>query len=317
MTTDQAIAAIRNSAEAQSYNQSATVQAAQNAAVAPVASNIAAAYQQYLGRSPEPGAAEAWANAVASGQMTAEQALSAIASSPEAQAYQTYSSAGYGFNSGGAVKGYADGGAASYEDLVNSAYQDFLHRAPDEAGFKSWLNALTSGAISPADFENRFKGAGYEDDIVNAYQTSLNRDPTPSEIANWNTALTNKSMTLNDVMGRIQKSPEATSQQYYANVPSPDKFSQRQGGRMYDIDIGRVERIPELGRMAAPVNVQQQFQNNEIARLQNELEAAKSEKSAAPTSGQGGPDGGAGGNANGGRINAVDSALRMIKADRR
>lgn len=327
--------------------------AAAAAVPAPVANAVAAAYEQYLGRAPEPGAAEAWAGAIASGAMTPDQVLAAIASSPEAQSYYTPD---YGRKDGGAVKGYAYGGGTNYEDLVNAAYRDFLNRESDPAGFKSWLDALTSGQIAPGDFESRFKGAGYEDDIVGAYQSALNRTPTPDEVNAWNSALVKGDMTIDQVMQKIGKSPEALTQPTYRNVPEPDKFSERQGGRMYDIDIGRVERIPELGRMAAPVNVKQAWENSEIARLQKELEDAKKAGTtqARDTSG-GGSNGGEGGSnfggsdasgtaggvngsdygggsgnnpgseggspatlARGGMAgnNAVDNALRMLKANR-
>lgn len=323
MTADQVRAAIQSSPEAQGLGAAtqpaATAPVAGAGAAAPALSTVAAAYQQFLGRAPEPGAAEAWAGAIASGAMTPDQVVAAIASSAEAQnMYNPY--AGGAFNTGGAVKGYADGGGSTYEDLVNAAYTDFLGREADPAGFKSWLGALTSGQIAPADFESKFKGAGYEDEVVNAYRTVLDRTPSLEEAGSWNNALTKGDLTLDQVMQRIQKSPEATSRQYYETVPTPDKFSQRQGGRMYDIDIGRGERIPELGRMAAPVNVKQAFENSEINRLQQELSEAKA-ANAAPAQGSSGGAGdgagGGGGNANGGRINAVDSALRLLKADRR
>jgi hypothetical protein len=359
MSADQVRAAIQSSPEAQGLGAAtqpaATASVAGAGAAAPALSTVAAAYQQFLGRAPEPGAAEAWAGAIASGQMTAEQVAAEIANSAEAQARAINFTP---YNSGGAVKGYADGGGATYEDLVNSAYRDFLLRDPDQAGFKSWLDALTSGQIAPADFESKFKGAGYEDDIVGAYQTAFDRIPTTDEVNAWNSALTKGDLTLDQVMQRIQKSPEATSRQYYETVPTPDKFSQRQGGRMYDIDIGRGERIPELGRMAAPVNVKQAWENSEIARLNAELEKAKAagmatatdNRSGAGDGGGGGGDGTAGGlgdTAGGGGYgsasgnsdsasgspagdgggpmarggtasnNAVNNALRLLKADRR
>jgi hypothetical protein len=284
--------------------------------------------------------------------MTPDQVVAAIASSAEAQnMYNPY--AGGAFNTGGAVKGYANGGGSTYEDLVNAAYTDFLGREADPAGFKSWLGALTSGQIAPADFESKFKGAGYEDEVVNAYRTMLDRTPSLEEASSWNNALTKGDLTLDQVMQRIQKSPEVTSRQYYETVPTPDKFSQRQGGRMYDIDIGRGERIPELGRMAAPVNVKQAWENSEIARLKAELEKAKTAGMGTtdnfsgagggtgggagsnfggsdptgtagavgqdPASGPAGPDapGTGPGEKYGGRINAVNNALRLLKADRR
>ena len=353
MTPEQVRAAIQSSPEAQGLGAAtqpaATAPVAGAGAAAPALSTVAAAYQQFLGRAPEPGAAEAWAGAIASGQMTAEQVAAEIANSAEAQARAINFTP---YNSGGAVKGYADGGA-TYEDLVNAAYTDFLGREADPAGFKSWLGALTSGQIAPADFESKFKGAGYEDEVVNAYRTVLDRTPSLEEAGSWNNALTKGDLTLDQVMQRIQKSPEATSRQYYETVPTPDKFSQRQGGRMYDIDIGRGERIPELGRMAAPVNVKQAWENSEIARLKAELEKAKtagmgttdnfsgagggtgggagsnfggSDPSGTvggigqdPGAGPAGPDapGTGPGEKYGGRINAVNNALRLLKADRR
>lgn len=357
MTPEQVRAAIQSSPEAQGLGAAtqpaATAPVAGAAAAAPALSTVAAAYQQFLGRAPEPGAAEAWAGAIASGAMTPDQVVEAIATSAEAQnMYNPY--AGGGFNTGGAVKGYADGGGSTYEDLVNAAYTDFLGREADPAGFKSWLGALTSGQIAPADFESKFKGAGYEDEVVNAYRTALDRTPSLEEAGSWNNALTKGDLTLDQVMQRIQKSPEATSRQYYETVPTPDKFSQRQGGRMYDIDIGRGERIPELGRMAAPVNVKQAWENSEIARLKAELEKAKTagmgttdNRTGGDGGGGDGTAGGLGDTAGGGGYgsapgnsdsaagspagdgggpmarggtagnNAVNNALRLLKADRR
>lgn len=299
-------------------------------------------YQSILGRAPDAGA-QGWINAIISGQMTPAEVQAAIQASPEAQGYTG------GYKSGGAVKSYADGGA-TYEDLVNAAYQDFLGRAPDDAGFKAWLDALTSGQIKPADFETKFKGAGYEDDIVNAYNQSLNRTPTTAEINSWNDALTSGNLTVNQLMQRIAGSPEATMR----TVPMADRYSELQDGRAYAIDIGNVERSPELGRVARPVNVQQAWENSEIERLKKELEAAKAAALATTTDTRSGAGDGTGGGAGsnfggsdpsgtagavgqdpaggpagpdapgsgpgekyGGRINAVDNALRLLKADRR
>lgn len=304
-------------------------------------------YQSILGRAPDAGA-QGWINAIISGQMTPAEVQAAIQASPEAQGYTG------GYKSGGAVKSYADGGA-TYEDLVNAAYQDFLGRAPDDAGFKAWLDALTSGQIKPADFETKFKGAGYEDDIVNAYNQSLNRTPTTAEINSWNDALTSGNLTVNQLMQRIAGSPEATMQ----TVPMADRYSELQDGRAYAIDIGNVERSPELGRVARPVNVQQAWENSEIERLKRELAEAQAAALATTTdtNSVGGGTGGGGdgtsgglgdtaggggygsapgnsdssagspagdgggpmGAARGGMIgnNAVNNALRLLKADRR
>lgn len=354
MSLNDVINSIKTSQEAQGLGAAAPSGGGGGAA----SSAVTAAYREYLGRDPEPGAAEAWQGMIASGKMTPDQVVAAIASSTEAQSRYP-SITNYGFKDGGAVHEYAEGGGTSYEDLINAAYQDFLGRAPDDEGFKNWLAALTSGKIKPADFESKFKGAGYEDDIFSAYQKTLNRSPTLEEAGNWNKAILSGDLTLDQVMQRIKNSPEAVTQSTYQNVPTPDKFSELQGGRMYDIDIGRIERIPELGRIAAPVNVKQAWENSEIERLKRELEAAKAAGTTqSRDTGGGGNNGGeggsnfgasdpsgtagaigvdaAGGEAGpgapgsagnpgnsgdgeryGGRINAVDNALRMIKADRR
>lgn len=323
---------------------SGATQAATTAGTA--ADPVTIAYQTYLGRAPDAEGAAAWNNAIASGVMTPEEVMAAIANSPEAQTRT--------FASGGAVKEYADGGSPDYASLVNAAYRDFLYRDPDEKGFNDWLTALNRGEIKPADFESRFKGAGYEDEIANAYMQYLDRPPEKNAAANWIGQINDKSMTLDQVLQAIRSSPEALTMPTYRNVPTADKYSELQGGRMYDIDIGRGERIPKLGIMDAPVNVKQEWENSEIARLQAELEAAKA-AGTSKTRDMGGGGGGGEGGSNfgasdpsgtsgaigvdsaagpqgppspgdsgsngpgeryGGRINAVDNALRLIKANR-
>lgn len=308
---------------------------------------VTAAYEQYLGRAPDAEGASAWNSAIASGTMTPAEVVAAIATSDEARARG-------GYASGGSIKGYADGGSPNYEDLVNAAYRNFLYRDPDEKGYNDWLTALTRGEIKPEDFESRFKGAGYEDEIADAYMKYLDRAPEEGAAANWIGQINDKSMTLDQVLNSIRTSGEARTQPIYRNVPTPDKFSERQGGRQYDINIGQVERIPKLGMMEAPINVKQEWENSEIARLQAELDAAKAAGTAqsrdlgggggSPGGGSGfaasdssgtagaiGVDSGAGpagppspgdggsnapGERYGGRINAVDNALRMLKANR-
>lgn len=349
------------------------------------------AYTNLLGRRPEEGASTAWINQIASGQLTPQQFQQAITSSPEyvsnqiSQAYQTYlkrtpsasevnswaqnvtgggmsladviayisgSPEARGYNTGGAVKEYAEGGGTTYEDLVRAAYKGFLYRDPDEGGFKDWLGALESGAIQPQDFESAFKGAGYEDDVINAYQKYLNRLPRGEEVGSWVNTI-QAGMPLYEFIQSVQKSPEATSRSYYENVPDIYKKSEAQEGRVYDIDIGRVERTPRLEMALGPVNLVEEYQKflnaekgggaSGIKNVDDVLYGKNtygggdggSNFGAQDPSGTAGaiqsdPGGGAQGPsgvgegtsglwARGGRIgnNAIDNAIRMIKADRR
>ena len=99
---------------------------------------------------------------------------------------------------------------------------------------------------------------------------------------------------MEDLQKQITSSPEY---RITREVPRDDIFSERQGGGMYNIDIGNVERIPQLGRMAAPINVKQAWENSEIERLKKELEAAKA---AGTTQSRDSGGGGGGGGGNGG-----------------
>jgi len=321
------------------------------------------AYVTYLGREPDP-SASAWSQALASGQLSMDQVIAGIANSPEAQLR--------GFKSGGAVKNYEDGGAttSNYDELVRAAYKEFLGREPDPTGYSGWIGMLESGQLSPQDFADKFN-AGYEDEVYRAYRDILNRQPDAEGMAGWMKALQSGSVKPDQLPEMFKQSAEYKNiakenamKEYYEGlkkmVPTSDLYSEKQGNRMYNIDIGNVERIPELGRMAAPVNVKEAFENSEIERLKRELASAKSGSgnSGGGGGGGGGSDGGGSnfggsdasgtaggvngsdygggsgdspgstggspgadgtGLARGGYIgnNAIDNALRMIKADRR
>jgi hypothetical protein len=89
----------------------------------------------------------------------------------------------------------------------------------------------------------------------------------------------------------------------YGNVPREDMFSELQGGKMYDIDIGRVERMPRLEGTGIPtLNVAEQYANSEVERLKKELEEAKAGKTSGAAADMGGGGGGGGGDGTAGGL---------------
>lgn len=260
------------------------------------------AYEKSLGRDPDAGGAQYWADQIASGTMTASEVANAIAQSPEA----------LGRADGGAVPGYADGGSTNYEDLVRAAYQEFLGRDPEAEGLAYWAGELESGSYPASDFERIFKGSTYEDDVRDAYLKYLNREPDPSGLDYWQNQLKNNQISVEDFINAIQNSPEKVQEQQRATIPTPDRFSELQGGREYDINIGNVERIPQLKGMPRPINVKEEFENSEIERLKKELDAAKAAamSGAKPDFGSGGGGGEGGSNFGAGDPSGTSGAIQ-------
>lgn len=308
------------------------------------------AYQQYLGRTPDAGGLQYWQNEIASGKMTLDQVISAISQSDEARRRSG------GFASGGVVQGYEDGGAtkSNFDELVRAAYKQFLKRDPDPGGYDYWINELESGAYEPSQFEKVFKGSSYEDEIANAYDKYLGRTPDKEGLEYWTNQLKSGAMFPENLERAFRYSQEAIVN----TVPVEDRYSELQGGKEYAINIGNVDRVPQLKSVPGPMNIKQAYENSEIERLRRELEMAKmggtgtvDNRSGAGDGGGGGGDGTAGGlgdTAGGGGYgsapgnadsaagspagdgggpmglarggtanNAIDNALRMIKADRR
>jgi hypothetical protein len=124
---------------------------------------ITSAYQNYLGRQPEPGGLNNWVGAMQAG-LTDEQLEACFISSPE-----------YIQNHGGT-------GAAWVEGL----YHDILGRAPDPVGLRSWLGALAAG-VTPYQIADDFAASPEREGlrVIADYENYLGRYPTPVEVAGW------------------------------------------------------------------------------------------------------------------------------------
>lgn len=108
---------IRNSPEAQSYASNA----------ANYSNLINTLYQEQLGRAPDEGGAEFWANALRNGQSLSDVAR-AINQSLEGQNYDT--------------------------QYITSLYRQNLARNPEQAGFQYWLSEAQAAGYTPGEIES-------------------------------------------------------------------------------------------------------------------------------------------------------------------
>lgn len=84
--------------------------------------------------------------------------------------------------------------AEYYRDLITTAYQQFLGRAPDTVGLASWLGQMQNHVLSDqrldaaftssAEYLGHHGGAG-QGWITSLYQNLLNRTPGASEVQYW------------------------------------------------------------------------------------------------------------------------------------
>lgn len=87
-----------------------------------VVNQLTLAYHAYLGRAPDQPGLEFWTNGVTSGQISIDDAIKSIATSPEAKTYNTAK--------------------------LTNAYQTLLGRDPDPEGLAFWTNNVMEGKIS-------------------------------------------------------------------------------------------------------------------------------------------------------------------------
>jgi len=82
-----------------------------------------------------------------------------------------------------------------YNNLINTAYSTYAGKGPDkidQEGFDYWNNQLTSGALTPENFNNTFQTSvkDYNKNLVNnTYATLENRQPDKAGSDYWNTQL--------------------------------------------------------------------------------------------------------------------------------
>jgi hypothetical protein len=144
-------------------------------------------YRQYLSRTPDSGGLSYWVSQLQGGE-TIEQVIQGFISSPE-----FFQAQGHGANSG----------------LVTAFYQDVLNRAPDPTGSNFWVNALNTGAVSPAGMAWGFlTSQEYRNNLVDSYyQEFLLRNAGAGGLAYW-TGRMAAGITDQQVLAAILGAPE-------------------------------------------------------------------------------------------------------------
>jgi hypothetical protein len=124
---------------------------------------VTAAYQRYLGRSPDPAGLANWVRALQAG-LPDEQLEAGFIGAPE-----------YIQSHGGSGAGWVEG-----------MYQDLLGRTPSPSEVGGWVRALQAG-VSPTAVAHGFAASAEREGqrITADYQTYLGRDPEPGAVANW------------------------------------------------------------------------------------------------------------------------------------
>lgn len=136
--------------------------------------DVAAAYEQILGRAPDPGGLAHYSNPnISAAQMRAE-----IAASAEAQAR----SSGSGGGGGGGGGGGSSRSSSSQEDTIKQIYAEQLGRTPDAAGLKFYADQLASGKKTPqqvaAELDRSTEGYNYDvQNVTSAYRQNFGRNP--------------------------------------------------------------------------------------------------------------------------------------------
>lgn len=150
-------------------------------------------YREFLGREGDEAAIGLWADLIAAGTLTREQAVEHfLDASPAFQA------------------------AAPIARLYLAAFE----RAPDEAGWRHWRSLLVSGlpldaigdAFAASEEFASLHGALADGPFVEfAYRNTLGRDPTPGELAHWQSRLASGLLTRGGVLLAMTESPEFRS----------------------------------------------------------------------------------------------------------
>jgi len=168
---------------------------------------VNAAYKGELGRNTDQAGFNYWLNQVQNGQMSADKLGQAFSNTPE----------GLKFDIGALIGGptgtganYIDPAVKANMDLLNTDYQKYLYRAPDQAGAQYWNQQLQSGAIKQSDLDKIFTSSpeGVKvKQIQDTYQSLLGHGADPAGIANWIGKL-GTSATLADIMAALKNTDE-------------------------------------------------------------------------------------------------------------
>ena len=142
-------------------------------------------YINYAGQAPTADQYASAANAIAGGK-TLSDVTASISASPEAT-----------------------------QNLVNTAYQGLLGRAPDKGGQQYWTDQLNSGKATPQDLINAIasstEGTEYanEQTLNGLYMNALGRAPTQEEQNKYLPDMAQNKITQDQIQQTLAKDPEA------------------------------------------------------------------------------------------------------------
>lgn len=177
---------------------------------------IASLYQQDLGRSPDADGANYWLKQLANGQ-SLMQIDQGIKGSDESKAYRNLPS-----TNAGTYDPTTGAGAMQPSDILNTAYNAVLHRAPDAAGSDYFSQQLQNGNSLAGIMDALMQSPEYAQTIGAPNPTpTLGPDLTPTQGPTGTTPtedprLSQYSSTVNDAFNTIlHRAPDATGLDYF------------------------------------------------------------------------------------------------------
>jgi hypothetical protein len=96
----------------------------------------------------------------------------------------------------------------SVEDQIKSFYSNYLHRTPDEEGFKYWVDQVKTGKKTLVQVRNEIQFSP-EAKVYGFYLQYLKREPDAAGLAYWRDQIRFGKMTQDQVENAIKNSEEA------------------------------------------------------------------------------------------------------------
>jgi len=151
---------------------------------------IVAAFQQFLGRNPNPTEITNWTAIIVEQHLTQAQLNTALQNSPEGQEWY-------------------------YRPWILPGFQTYLGRNPNPTEITNWTKVIVEQHLTQAQLNAALQHSPegeafyYRPWIVTAFPEFLGRDPNPTEILNWAAVIVNQSLTQEQFRAALQGSPEA------------------------------------------------------------------------------------------------------------
>jgi len=113
--------------------------------------------------------------------------------------------------------GYSGGRDVDYDRIIRRAYQDILHRAPDEAGLRHYRREMIDNGWTEQDVRRALRTSAEHDAVRQesadrivrrAYQDILAREPDDRGLAQYRNEIVKHGWTERQVRDALMKSPE-------------------------------------------------------------------------------------------------------------